>query len=254
MSWFDPKAIVSAFGIQMLWLALAAGVHAAAFAALPSRPPMEPQTPVSDLAEIEVIEQEQEPEIDREDSETVEVDAPPNPRTPKPPPEPVEPTKEPPAAADEVPFSFENILLSNQGQATGDAWKIDTRPDAVVTGRNKRGQAGGVIGGEGTGLVTDLGDLSRQPKPPNLKRKLERNYPKKARAEGKEGIAQVRLQVNSDGSASRLRVVLEDPKAYGFGQACVRTLTGERWQPPVDDSGRRVATRVTYSCRFKVRY
>lgn len=247
----DHQVMTSAIGMQGLWLGLAIAVHGAAFAALPASS-VSVDTPSSlDLAEIELLEPISEPTPDQEDREVERVKAPPKPRTPKPPPEPTEPSDEPPAAADEVPFAFDDFVLSNQ---PGASWQIDSRPDAVVTGRNVDGEAGGVIGGEGTALVVDLGDLSRQPKPPDLKRKLERNYPKKAQSEGKEGVAQVRLQVNSDGSVSRLVLHLEEPKDFGFGQACIRTLTGERWKPPVDGAGRRVATRVTYSCRFKVRY
>ncbi len=248
---FDHHVMTSAIGMQALWLGLAIAVHGAAFASLPSGTLPAEEATSPELAEFELLEPPTEPTPDQEDSEVQPVKPPPKPRTPKAPQKPTEPTDEPPAAADEVPFTFDGLILSNQ---PGDAWRVDTRPDAVAAGRNVDGEAGGVIGGQGTALITDLGDLSRMPRPPDLKRKLERNYPKEARSEGKEGIAQVRLQVNSDGSVSRLVLHLEDPKEFGFGQACIRTLTGERWEPPVDESGRRVATRITYSCRFKVRY
>ena len=213
--------------------------------------PEEPQEPEEPIGE-EALEAE----------EPQQIPPTPKPRAPKPPKEPPTPD-EPPAAAEETPVSFDNIVLTNEGNEPT-SWAVNPgsgqdregpigNPNAAVTGRSRDGVAGGVIGGTGTGLV-DVGDLSRQPVPPSLRRKLERLYPEKARAEGTEGEAVVRLQVNSNGKTSRLRLVSENPQGYEFGQACLRALRNERWKPPLDQEGRTVATRVTYRCGFKVRY
>ena len=127
-------------------------------------------------------------------------------------------------------------------------------PSAAITGRSKSGIVGGMIGGTGIGVVVDVGDLSRAPIPPALKRKLERLYPKKARAEGVEGEAVIRMQISPDGLPTKIRVISENPTGYELGDACVKALKGEGWEPPLDKDGKRVTTRVTYRCGFEIRY
>ena len=247
------------------WILLAILAHLSLLFLVPSVP--EQRVTAQELAElsINIIEDviaEPIEESEEITEEVTEVAPPPEDKTPKPPPEPVEPKEEPPAAADETPLAFDNVTLTNKG--SGSDWAImDSsgierdgpmgRPDAVVTGGSRLGKAGGVIGGSGKGVVMDMGDLSRQPRPPNLKHKLKRNYPKPAKAGSLEGEANIRLQINRDGSTSGYRTISEDPKGYGFSQACIKTLRGERWEAPVDDSGNRVATRVNYTCRFTFR-
>jgi TonB family protein len=87
-----------------------------------------------------------------------------------------------------------------------------------------------------------------------LKRKLERLYPRKARAEGVEGQAIIRLQIGPDGLPAKIRVISEDPTGYELGEACVKTLKGETWQPPLGEDGKAVTTRITYRCGFEIRY
>ena len=257
------------------WLVLAMVVHLAGLIALPPVPLStgEPEK----FSEIDVslieeapqpedgLEQETspaEPETEPEPEEPEPVKPPPKPKAVKAPIEPPTPD-EPPAAAEETPVSFDNVVLTNEGDSpTG--WEVAAgsgeeregpvgNPNAAVTGRSREGKPGGVIGGTGTGVV-EAGDLSRQPRPPSLRRKLERLYPPKARAEGREGSAVVRLQVNSDGSTSNLRLISESVPGYDFGDACLRALRGERWNPPLDKEGRPVATRVNFRCGFTIRY
>lgn len=113
---------------------------------------------------------------------------------------------------------------------------------------------GGIVGGTGLGVVVDVGDLSKQPIPPPLKRKLEKLYPKKARQEGIEGEAVLRLQIAPDGLPFKIRIISEDPTGYDLGKACMKTLQGEPWQPPIDKTGKPVTTRITYRCGFEIRY
>lgn len=255
------------------WLVLAVAVHFLALVALPSVPLLTEGK--NQLAEVSVtlVEEAPEPEPELEE-EPVEPEPEPEPEEPepvKPPPKPkaVKAAKEPPtpdeppAAAEETPVTFDNVVLTNESEGPAD-WKVAGgsgeeregpigNPNAAVTGRSREGKAGGVIGGTGTGIV-EAGDLSRQPGPPSLRKKLERLYPPKARAEGREGSAVVRLQVNSDGSTSNMRLVSESVPGYEFGNACLRALRGEKWDPPLDEDGRRVATRVNFRCGFTIRY
>ncbi len=256
------------------WLVLAVLVHFAALIVLPRVPPSPP--PQDEPAEVSfsVIEEAPPPAPEESDEEESSSEAEPEPEEPepvKPPPQPKAvrapreaPTPdEPPAAAEETPVTFDNVVLTNEGESA-EGWEVAAgsgeeregpvgNPNAAVTGRSRDGKPGGVIGGTGTGVV-EAGDLSRQPGPPSLRRKLERLYPPKARAEGREGSAVVRVQINSDGSTSNLRLISESIPGYDFGDACLRALRGEKWSPPLDKDGRRVATRVNFVCGFTIRY
>jgi TonB family protein len=211
-------------------------------------------------SETEEPEEEEAPEPE----EPEPVKPPPKPKTWKAPKEPSTAPEEPPAAAPEAPVTFDNIVLTNEGDEPS-SWAIDPgsgesregpigKPDAVVTGRSRDGIVGGILGGTGIGVVVDVGDLSRQPIPPSLKRKLEKLYPKKARQEGVEGEAVLRLQIGPKGLPSKIRIVSEDPAGYELGRACTKTLQGERWKPPFDKDGKPVTTRVTYRCGFEIRF
>jgi protein TonB len=258
------------WAFEAAWVVLAILVHVAFIGGMPPLPDSNMMSPTNTVA-VSIIDEplgpepEPEPEEPAVEEEEPEVVAPPpKPKTFKAPKEaPTEP-EEPPAAARETPVSFDNVVLTNEGdgdsswameQASGESREgpIGT-PNAAVTGRSESGVVGGVVGGTGTGVVVDVGDLSKAPVPPSLKRKLERNYPKRARSEGVEGEAVVRLQIGASGLPSNIRVISESPPGYELGTACVNTLEGESWKPPVDKNGKRVSTRVTYRCGFEIRY
>lgn len=95
-----------------------------------------------------------------------------------------------------------------------------------------------------------LADLSRRPSAPSLNAELERHYPADARAAGISGTATVRARIFPSGIAGGVRLVSETHP--GFGAACVRTVSGSHWSPPLDATGRAVATEITYRCRFVV--
>ena len=246
----NPLGNLPPWALETGWVVLAIATHAA-FLGLTPKVPVGPgfEDPLDAVA-VAIVDEEpvaNEPEAPVEDEASLPEEAlkpepvkpPPKPKTFKAPKEPVKPEEEPPAAAPETPVAFDNIVLTNDGDEPA-SWAMDPgsgkssdepigRPDAVVSGRNRDGIVGGVIGGTGIGVVVDVGDLSKQPIPPSLKSKLERLYPKKARQEGIEGEAVVRLQIAPDGLPSKIRIISESPDGYELGKACVKTLQGERW-------------------------
>jgi len=256
------------WALEGTWVVLAILVHAALIGGMPRLPDRSRMIAPGDAVDVSFIEEE----IEEPEPEEAEEPEPEEPEVVKPPPKPKtfkaakEPPaqEEPPAAARETPIAFDNVILTNDGDSDS-SWTTEQAsgksvegpigsPNAAVTGRSKVGVVGGVIGGTGIGVVVDVGDLSRRPIPPALKRKLERLYPRKAHAEGVEGEAVIRLQIGPDGLPAKIRVISEDPTGYELGEACVKALKGEVWQPPVGKDGKRVTTRITYRCGFEIRY
>ena len=268
-----PLENLAPWALETGWVVLAIATHAAFLGLMPTSP-MGPgvDDPLNTVA-VAIVDEEPvatEPEVPPEEEPPQEpeepepVKPPPKPKTFKAPKEPPNAPEEPPAAAPETPVAFDNIVLTNDSDEPG-AWAVDPgsgksregpigRPDAVVTGRSRDGVVGGIIGGTGIGVVVDVGDLSRQPIPPTLKQKLEKLYPKKARQEGIEGQAVLRLQISPDGLPTKIRIVSEDPTGHELGKACMKALQGERWEPPLNKDGTPVTTRVTYRCGFEIRY
>lgn len=260
------------WALETGWVVLAIAVHAAFLGVMPHTPPPAVSPNEADTVPVAIVDEPiaTEPQAPAEEpplapEQTPEpVEPVPTPKTFKAPKAPPKAPPEPPAAAPETPVEFDNLVLTNEGDEPS-SWTVEPgsgksregpigRPDAVVTGRSREGVVGGVIGGTGTGLVVDVGDLSKQPIPPPLKQKLEKLYPKKARQEGVEGEAVLRLQIGPDGLPSKIRIVSESPAGYDLGKACLKTLQGEKWQPPIGKDGKPVTTRVTYRCGFEIRY
>jgi len=263
------------WALETTWIVLAIVTHVGLLGAMPVVPMGGGDG--MDAVSVSIIDEQlvKEPrEPQQEEPEPVQEPEPAKPEPVKPPPKPKtfkapkDPPKElleePPAAAPETPVAFDNIVLTNEGDEPA-SWAVDPgsgesregpigRPDAVVTGRSRDGIVGGIIGGAGSGVVVDVGDLSRQPIPPSLKAKLEKLYPKKARQEGVEGKADARLYVGPNGLPVKIRILSEDPPGYGFGEACKKALQGEEWKPPIDEDGKPVTTRVTFRCGFEIRY
>ena len=266
-----PLENVAPWVLETGWVVLAIATHALFLGLMPDAPMGSgAQDPLTTVA-IAIVEEdpvppepeEQTPEPE-EPAEPEPVKPPPKPKTFKAPTEPPKAPEEPPAAAPETPVAFDNIVLTNDGDEPS-SWAMDPgsgesregpigKPDAVVTGRSRDGIVGGIVGGTGLGVVVDVGDLSRQPIPPSLKRKLEKLYPKKARQEGIEGEAVLRLQIAPDGLPAKIRLISEDPTGYELGQACMKALQGETWKPPIDKTGKAVTNRITYRCGFEIKY
>jgi TonB family protein len=178
------------------------------------------------------------------------------PKAPKDP--PPQPDDTPPAPAEETIADFSGTTLTGSGgwaSAVGSGAPMNGpigSPTGVVTGRNKAGVAGGVVGGTGE-RVLGAGDLSRGPLPPSsdlLNAALERSYPKGARQQGIEGVARIRLRVHASGKLQPLATLSETYP--GFADACKTSLREVSFQPALDKVGEAVATDITYKCDFTV--
>ncbi len=174
---------------------------------------------------------------------------------PPPPPEP-----EPPAAAAETLADFSGTTLVGEGEggwasAVGSGAAMDKpigKAGAVVTGRDRAGVAGGVVGGTGVKVVAEA-NLSRKPGQPAqelLDDALVRSYPKAARQQGIEGVARIRIRVLASGKVQTLATLSETYP--GFGDACRSSVRDLRFAPGLDQQGQPVATEVPYSCEFRV--
>ncbi|HJL18527.1 MAG TPA: energy transducer TonB [Sandaracinaceae bacterium LLY-WYZ-13_1] len=218
------------------------------------------EEPADETVEMEVLEPEPEPEpVVRERDPLPQ---------PEPPPEETPPPEEPPPAEEAI-ADFTGETLTNE---EGPTWSSETgsgeamegpigQPGATVTGRRRRGQQGGRVGGTGEGedpgpRIVPVGDLSRPPgirDVDRLRRTLQDNYPSRARELGIEGTARVRIRVRADGRVQPLAVLSESYE--GFGQACRQTLRrGGRFEPPLDRNGEPVDTITAFTCTFQVRF
>jgi hypothetical protein len=248
------------WAFEGMWGVLAILTHAALIGGMPKPPDRSGLVALGNSVDMSFIEEEPEPE---EVEEPEPVKPPPKRKTFRAAKKP-SPPKEPPAAAQETPVAFDNVVLTDEGDGDS-SWSAEQAsgksvegpigsPNAAVTGQSKKGVAGGVIGGTGRGVVIDTGDLSRELVAPPLNRTLERLEPKKAGAESVEGEAFVRLQIRADGVVSNWHVMLEYPTGYELGQACIKTLKREAWKAQVDKDGKPFTTRIIYRCGYEIRY
>lgn len=255
---------LSSFGVL-----LSAAVHLVTFAALGSVKVTTPVVRQHHEVQFSVVnEPEPAPELEAE----AEPEPEPEPEPPPPPvrrvvkaaaPKPVEKapeTPEPPAAAEETIADFSGTTLTSEGtggwkSAIGSGAPMNSpigKAQAVVTGRDRAGVQGGVVGGVGTRVVAES-ELSRRPTPPNLalrEEALRRNYPRSARDQGIEGQARIKLRILATGAVQPLATLSETYP--GFADACKASTRGMNWAPGLDRTGQPVATDVTYSCEFAV--
>jgi TonB family protein len=197
-------------------------------------------------------------------------------KTPLPePPKPVEPLPKPktrliPAAAPKIesppqsdpppepdrPLDFSGVTLTSEGgnwsTAVGNGSEIKA---PVVTPRRISAPKSNGPGGNGVASqgVARAADLSKLPRPPtNLDALLTKYYPERARSQGIEGQAVLRVRIKPDGRVAEMRLLKE---SYAeFGKACMEHLRTTRWSPAQDRFGRTVAFDITYTCRFEVGY
>jgi periplasmic protein TonB len=238
-------------------------VHAALALALRMRPHLPAPEPRPRTLEVRMFELPPEPEKIPPPPEQ----APPEPPKPEPPqkakpapapkPEQTEPPLaekfEAPAASEppDVPAPLALLDASIQAAAFGVATStaLDA-PGGISRGRSEPPPAAVPAPSAALAPFTPLGDLSRKPRPPSLDALLRKNYPEPLRRRGVDGQATVRANVTPRGRVARVDTVSES--APGFADACKRTLLGSEWTEPFDRDGNRVATQLTYRCRFEI--
>jgi outer membrane biosynthesis protein TonB len=242
---------------------LSVALHLATFASL-GRVRVEAALPRIQEIEVSVIEEQPAPPAPEPVAEPEPEPEPVKPRAPREAsPRPVEkapPSAEPPAAAEETLADLTGTTLTGESAGgwvsavgsgaamTGPIGKVN----AAVTGRNRDGVEGGVLGGTGTRVVSEA-DLSRRPQPPaadELDAALERNYPKSAKQQGIEGVARIKLRVLANGKLQALGTVSETHP--GFGDACKASVRDTSWGPGLDRKHQPVATDIIYKCEFSV--
>jgi periplasmic protein TonB len=240
-------------------------VHAGLALAVRFRPMLSREQPELRRLEVRVVELPPEPKPLPETAPT-----PPEPArveqvAPKPKPTPPKPAEPPPPRSAEVEAPPVNepepppdvpaplALLDSSIPAVANGLATSTASDV----------RGGISGGARAPARTlppasalaapafaPLADLSRKPRPPSLDALLRQHYPERLRRLGVDGQAMVRAYVTARGHVARVDVVSES--AAGFADACKRTLLGSEWTEPLDRNGNRVATQLTYRCRFQI--
>lgn len=163
---------------------------------------------------------------------------------------PVEPAAS--AAEDTEVLDLPGVVLSNTATEGSGAGASQAAP-GQQSAPGGTGQGTGRAVGTSSGVVA-IGNLSRRPRPMgDIREALERNYPRRAQSLGIQGSAQVRLRILPTGDPTQL-VLTTQTGNYGFGEACLKTLRGSRWNPPLDRSGTPVATDISFTCVFEIRY
>jgi TonB family protein len=267
---------------QLTWLQVLAilgslGVHAVAYGALgmagEARPigfgttevdfeVVAPPLP-TDVAETPPLETEDEPEPEPEPVEAARPAVAESEPESEPPPERV-----PAEESEPQPVDLTGVTLTNDGpgegwsSVVGDGSRMDGALGRIRTGQRDRREDAPVKRSTRAArrvarpkpkpapAVVAVADLSRRPRPPSLNAVLQQHYPPDARRRGQGGKAVVSARIDADGRIRAATVVSQS--GPGFGQACVNTLTGSVWSPPLDRAGRPVATRISYTCQFRV--
>jgi len=233
-------------------------VHAALALALRSRPHLPAPEPRPRTLEVRMVQLPPEPAKSPPPPEPPKPEPPPKAK-PAPAPKPeraeLQPAEkvEAPAAPEppDVPAPLALLDSSIQAAALGVATStaLDA-PGGISRGRPPPPPAPVPAPAARPAPFTPLGDLSRKPRPPSLDALLRKNYPEPLRRRGIEGQATVRANVTPRGRVTGVDILSES--APGFADACKRTLLGSEWTEPFDRDGKRVATQLTYRCRFEI--
>jgi len=77
-------------------------------------------------------------------------------------------------------------------------------------------------------------------------------YPPIAQRSGIEGRVILELFVDRNGMIQQIRILQENPKDRGFGEAAIKAFTGKRGTPAYAD-GEAVSTRYRYPVSFRIR-
>lgn len=249
-------------------LAVSVLAHGVTFVALGFVP--RPSELALALTEVDLEVVEAPPELAPEPEPPPPPPAPPPPEPVRPPPSPreppPEPEPEPPPPPPEPPPMFNQILTNESGtssfamqQGSGEDHEGPIGPVGRTSSPTREGMRGGAPGGTGSApapsgpRVVGIADLSSPPVPPQdaLRRAVERAFPEEAKQQGIEGLAQINIQINPDGSLRVLGVRSETHA--GFGRACMQALRqSPRWGGPRDMEGRPVAVRSHFTCTFEL--
>lgn len=267
------QGVVAEFGrsrwVGLLGVLLSGAVHGVTFVALGAVqvPSGSLRAPIT--VEMTVVTPEPAPapeEPPPEEPATTEPEPPPPPKVVKAPkpvaakaPEPSK-TTAPPAPAEETLADFSGTTLTSEGtggwaSAVGSGAAMNGpigKPNAVVTGRDRAGVEGGVVGATGPRVVGEA-ELSRRPKPPSadvLNAALERHFPRGARDQGIEGVARIKVRILANGTVQPLATLSESYP--GFAEACKASMRDQSWTPGLDAKGQPVATDVPYRCEFTI--
>ena len=84
---------------------------------------------------------------------------------------------------------------------------------------------------------------------PRVLRKVDPKYPESARRAEREGLVEVEFIVGADGRATDIKVIKEEPKGFGFGDAAIEAVNKWRFTPAKKD-GQNVPMRVKIPVRF----
>ena len=84
---------------------------------------------------------------------------------------------------------------------------------------------------------------------PRVLRKVDPKYPENARRAEREGLVMAEFLVGVDGRATDIKVIEEEPKGFGFGDAAIDAVNRWRFTPAKKD-GESVPMRVKVPVRF----
>lgn len=247
---------------------MSASVHIIVFSFLGVLPSPSEVLAMEEL-EMEVYEPpEPEPEPEPvEEPEPEEPEPEPEPPRPAPRPEPQPAEEEPPPAEEDAPpaeevvdFSGETLVggegsswssrVGTGGALKGPVGKIGNRPEDTNAKTAPKGPSGP--------RVVPFKSLGRRAAPPtgvDFNSLLEKHFPAKARQQGVEGKAQMRIRILPSGRLGKISVLKEYPKGFDFGAHCRKMLqSAGTWVAPLDKSGKPVATDVPFNCSFEFRY
>jgi len=96
-------------------------------------------------------------------------------------------------------------------------------------------------------------DLSRNAQAPHLDPLVQRNFPAAARLARVEGRVTISAVIQASGTPTDIRVEDVSTRGRGFGETCSRTVhEGPDWKPKLNRDGRPVASKVHYTCQFRL--
>ena len=132
----------------------------------------------------------------------------------------------------EIPTEAPGVKIERDTQIAPDDADIDDLPDAGLDDRTIDAEVGVQVDQKPRPLST--------PKP---------KYPRAARRAEREAVVELEFTVGVDGRATDIKVIKEEPKGFGFGEAAIEAV--KRWRfAPAKKGGKSVPMRVKIPIRF----